>query len=436
MVNSRNKYSDEEILKQLKEHYRKNSSISKRSFEADKKTCSISTVSIRFGSWAKGLEKAGFSVKELRKYSDEDILNQLRDHYKRNGKITKSSFERDKTVCSSTIVHVRFRGFDNALLKAGIPIQKITKEMIMQQLKEHYTRNGEITRRSFNDDKTVCSGSVVNKRFGSWGKALEEAGIREVEYIEHDKNKILKILKSKAKKGELKHRTDIEKIKGIPSWWYLERFWTWEELTKKLRIEMRKYSYTDEDLILKYKKVKNMKKYRGKRITSIIFEKETGISTVTLLRHFGSWNKFLRRMNEDILQEQTKVLHTNEEILRMYRVFSIKIGKENTGATQDDVNEGFIYKSSVLERRFGSLNEIRKLLGMEIKYEGNNKYTKAILKEKLLEIYKEYGRTVTQMEIRELSRTRGFPGTTTFLSHFQTTKMKEVWEEVLKKKKL
>ena len=40
-----------------------------------------------------------------RKYSDEDILEQLRDHYKRNFKITRNSFEKDKTVCSSSIVY-------------------------------------------------------------------------------------------------------------------------------------------------------------------------------------------------------------------------------------------------------------------------------------------------------------------------------------------
>ena len=40
------------------------------------------------------------------KYSDEDILEQLRDHYKRNFKITRNSFEKDKTVCSSSIVYM------------------------------------------------------------------------------------------------------------------------------------------------------------------------------------------------------------------------------------------------------------------------------------------------------------------------------------------
>ena len=434
MINSRNKYSDEEILEQLKEHYRKNSSISKRSFKADKNACSISTVSVRFGSWAKGLEKAGFGVKELKKYSDEDILDQLRDHYKRNPKITRSSFERDKTVCSSTIVHERFRGFDNALLKAGIPLQKITKEVIIRDLKDHYKRNGKITRKSFNEDKMVCSGSVVSKRFGNWRKGLEAAGIKEIEYVEYDREKLFKILKLKVKSGELKVKEDIKKIKGIPSIGYIEKHWDWKELFKNLGLEFRNHSYTDEEIIMKYKKVKNMRKYRKMKITSTKFEKETGVSFATIFNHFGSWNNFLKLMDEEILVEHSKVVHTNKELLIMYRDFSIKIGKSGTGATQDDVDESFTYKSSVLERRFGSINKMRELLGMEIRYPGHKKYTKEILTEKLLEKYKEYGRRITQKEMAKLREKEGFPGMSTFLSNFQTTKMTEIWAEVLRDK--
>ena len=134
--------------------------------------------------------------------------------------------------------------------------------------------------------------------------------------------------------------------------------------------------------------MKNMRKYRNKKITSTMFESETGVSSATIFKYFGTWNKFLKSMDEEILMEQSRVTHTKEELLIMYRNFSIEIGKADTGATQDDVDENFIYRSTVLERRFGSLNKMRELLGMEIQYPGNKKYTKEILKEKLLEKYR------------------------------------------------
>ena len=85
-------------------------------------------------------------------------------------------------------------------------------------------------------------------------------------------------------------------------------------------------------------------------------------------------------------------------------------------------------------RRFGGLNALRKLLGMEIKYPSNKKYTKEELTEKLLEKYNEYGRILSQSEIKKLEKEEGFPGGSTFLSYFQTTKMSEVWAEVSKNK--
>jgi hypothetical protein len=68
-----------------------------------------------------------------------------------------------------------------------------------------------------------------------------------------------------------------------------------------------------------------------------------------------------------------------------------------------------MYKSNVLSRRFGGLNGIRKLLGLEIKYQSRNKYTKEELREKLLEKYREYGRRLTQSEMIKLRKEEGFP---------------------------
>ena len=42
-------------------------------------------------------------------------------------------------------------------------------------------------------------------------------------YIEYDKEKLLLLLKKKVKIGELRYRTDIEKIEEIPSWTYISK---------------------------------------------------------------------------------------------------------------------------------------------------------------------------------------------------------------------
>ena len=113
-----------------------------------------------------------------RKYSDEDILELLRDHYKRNFKITRNSFEKDKTVCSSSIVYMRFGSWNNASLKSGI-MNNIRKETIIGNLKSHYLKNRKITKKSFDLDKTVCPAKIVELKFGSWAEGLKAANLSE-----------------------------------------------------------------------------------------------------------------------------------------------------------------------------------------------------------------------------------------------------------------
>ena len=436
MTNSRNKYSDEEILKQLKEHYQKNLGISVKSFTADKEACSVRTVTQRFGSWKNALEKAGLKEKELKKYRDKDILEQIRKYYMKNGKHTREGFDKDRTVCSSWVVFNRFGSWENALKKAGIkPRIKLTRELVTEQLKECYARNGRIDKEIFDKDKETCSSSHVAWLFGGWNKALEETELKaKKEYVEYDKTKLLEILREKVKTGEFIHRNDVEDIKGIPSYEYIKKLWSWKELSQILGLKRKVHKYTKKEIIEKYKEVKNELSYWRGKFSYAEFNEITGIGNDTIVKYFGSIRNFINEIKEKEMQELKKVTHTKEEILKMYKEYSIKIGKGDTGASQNEIDEGFIYKSSVLGKRFGGLNALRELLGMEIKYPSNKKYTKEELTEKLLEKYNEYGRILSQSEIKKLGKEEGFPGGSTFLSYFQTTKMSEVWAEVLKNK--
>ena len=54
------------------------------------------------------------------KYSDEDVLEQLRYHYKKNSEIARSSFEKDETVKNSIDRQIRLiRDFNRRLCELG-----------------------------------------------------------------------------------------------------------------------------------------------------------------------------------------------------------------------------------------------------------------------------------------------------------------------------
>ena len=77
----------------------------------------------------------------------------------------------------------------------GIVImEKYSKEEVIEQLKQHYLKNPKMTMMSFGKDKSVCSTQTVRTLFGSWNKALLEAGIKK-EKEKTEKERVLKDLK-------------------------------------------------------------------------------------------------------------------------------------------------------------------------------------------------------------------------------------------------
>ena len=287
-------------------------------------------------------------------------------------------------------------------------------------------------------DKTTCSAETVVKYFGSWRKALEELGFMEPkEYVEYDKEKLFLILKKMVRSGKLKKRTDIVKIEGIPSDKYVINLWSWEELSRLLEIEKPYIKYTTEILIEKYNEMKRMEKYRNKRISTIEYNKETGIDSQTISKYFGSWNNFWEIVGNEGWKS-TKITYTDKELLNLYMKVSKKLGKEEEGATAQELEDELGFSPGIFSIRFGGLNNLRKILNLRERNEGTLRYTKEEIKKKLLEKYKEYGRILTVRELKKMHKKLNeeenwiFPGDTTILKYFQTTKMSEVWKEVLK----
>ena len=89
------------------------------------------------------------------------------------------------------------------------------------------------------------------------------------------------------------------------------------------------------------------------------------------------------------------------------------------------------YKSDVFAIRFGGLNRLRELAGYE-PYYSSRKYTKTGIRNMLIETYHKYGRRLTISELKKLSKSdEHFPSVTTIMRYFATTKINEVWEEII-----
>ena len=317
---------------------------------------------------------------------------------------------------------------------------RYTKEEVLKQMQDHYKRNGKITTESFSMDKEVCSVKTVEAKFGSWVKGLIKAGLREEKYIEYDKEKLLILLREKVKNGEIKYKKDIIKIPGVPSKTYIDKLWSWDELSGLLNLKKKERTYTKEMIISKHRKLKEEEKYINKRISSETFYKEAGVNVVSVRRLFGSWNNFCSLVdNKD--WKVFKINYTDEELLKLYMELSIKIGKGDSGATAEDIQKEFPFSYQVFGTRFKGLNNLRKILKLKIKHPKEFIYTKKIITQMLYKKYKEYGKRLTALELKEIreehkkNAKEPFPAESTILSHFRATGLSEVWDEILKEQK-
>ena len=164
-------------------------------------------------------------------------------------------------------------------------------------------------------------------------------------YIEYDKEILLDLIKEKIKAGELKHISKIGNLNGMPSYRYIKKLWTPDELNEIFGIKLKVYSYTNGEIIKEYYRIKQ----NYDVITSDVMKKETGICIDSIRTRFGSWNKFLMFLGEEPVRNLKRVEHSNEELIKLYREISLKIGKEVYGATFSDLKEnGFPYSRSVL----------------------------------------------------------------------------------------
>lgn len=150
---------------------------------------------------------------------------------------------------------------------------------------------------------------------------------------------------------------------------------------------------------------------------------------------FGSWNKALEEAKLNIKLEAKVVKESNEELISMYIEVCNKLGKF---VGKNELLENELYTSNTFRIRFGSINELKKIVAndprLTIKDKSyrnrNKKYNKEMIIDMLSKEYIKHGRRLTEREIDIKSKDKELPSLTTIMSYFKTTKINDVWEEI------
>jgi DNA invertase Pin-like site-specific DNA recombinase len=125
-----------------------------------------------------------------RKYSDEELLQRLRGLLAKHGYVSRALLAQNSLPCAHTFDH-RFGGLKSALRKigyapppgrrrsaftrAGRP-NNLSDEEMLQRLRSLWQRQGYLTQKAIDRDKTLPATKLYQKRFGSLARAYEIIG--------------------------------------------------------------------------------------------------------------------------------------------------------------------------------------------------------------------------------------------------------------------
>lgn len=180
---NKNKYTDEQLLNYLKQFYEENDKVPiENDFMINPKYPSSYIYHKRFGGWNKALEMVGlYDKKEKRisiQYTDNELLNYLKKFFLENGRTPEQNefTDNNKYPYYSTYFN-RFGSWNNAIKLAGLDINyhaSYTDNELLNYLRQFYNETGKIpTETDFKKNKKYPSYATYKKHFGGWQNALK-----------------------------------------------------------------------------------------------------------------------------------------------------------------------------------------------------------------------------------------------------------------------
>ncbi|UYL93716.1 hypothetical protein NIIg32_gp67 [Parageobacillus phage vB_PtoS_NIIg3.2] len=219
---------------------------------------------------------------------------------------------------------------------------------------------------------------------------------------------------------------DSKRSKGMPSSVTIKRRFemNWTEVLKFIGIDENdiKRRFRSRESIIQA--VSELAQKLGRAPTLSECEK-VHVNRKAIYTYFNDFSELLHEAGINKTFNIQEVPESNEQLLDMYRQFSKKLGRP---ARIRDLNESDeIYDFDVFKSRFGSLYDLQRLAGFDVKQD-RRKIFKQDVENVMIEIYRKYGR-VSYKKLCEL-----LPFSyRTVLRRYNTTSINDVWNEIIKK---
>jgi len=177
-------YTNEELINYIKDFYNLYNRIPKaRDFRNNKDYPNCATYYNKFGSWNNAIELAGFTANiNIRKYTKVECIEAIKDFYKKYNKVPSiKDFKGSKP--SIDMVKRQFGTWNKAIEASNLipanntPHTKYTKLELLNYLWDYIAETGQLPKqRTFNNNAIYPHSRTYADHFGTWNKAIEEAG--------------------------------------------------------------------------------------------------------------------------------------------------------------------------------------------------------------------------------------------------------------------
>ncbi|PFJ23928.1 homing endonuclease associated repeat-containing protein [Bacillus cereus] len=325
-----------------------------------------------FGSWNEALRAAGLIPYYK---NNQELLEKLKRVSQELGKVPTVTECRQLNLSVATYQR-RFGSWNKALEIAGLPIQKkaYTNEELLKILQDRARTLGRAPKCN-----EVKQSYTISRKFGSWQRALEEANLLIIKKYSYTKEELIEIVREKAK--ELNRAPKSNEVKQVNQ--IYKKFGNWQRVLEAAGLPVfRRVEYTKEELIeIIQKKAKELG--RAPKCCEI---KEINL----LIKEYGSWNKALKAAGLPVFK---KIVYTKEELIEIIQ----KKAKELNRAPKS--NE--IKQAPSIFRAFGSWSKALKAAGLLVFK--NIEYTKEELIEIIQQKARELDRTPKSTEIKQVT---------------------------------
>ena len=295
-------------------------------------------------------------------------------------KINKTPRRKDYIKEYKTEVFENFGGYSKLVEKAGfIPNKRtnLTKEEIINRFvkyyKEHY-----IVPSSMHIPKELPSYDIIFNKFGSYDNFLRELNLnREIlnHFAAYSKEDLIKFLQEKVDEGIIKQSKDLKVNPELP---FLETI---------QYVFNKKMTFNELMIAIdRPKLIKNIKKPEHKE-------------------------------------------YSKEQLIEIYQELSDELNIKEYGATSKDLLEHRGINLYIIDKYFGSINNLREILGYKtIEREKFQKYNKEEIRQILIKKIKSKGK---MLKIREIEADEDLPSIKTICKLFGETKIENLYKKIM-----